>query len=216
MVTVSISENPGPRAEQQAVEIEFAGAIVRGHAWPGDANWVVLLHEPGGDLDGWGAVPAAISSGGYAVLAVDLPGHGLSDDPWALSRIPELVHVLAAFALVAGAKRVFVVAPREIAPAAMLARNIDALVALSPLPFPFDGPDKTPPALILMGGSDARVAELANAFFRQTRGWAVISSFGTGEQGTALFQSAWSQHALEQTLGFLRDYRVPFRENASR
>jgi hypothetical protein len=61
--------------------------------------------------------------------------------------------------------------------------------------------------LILVGGGDNTAVERANAFFRQTRGWAVVSSLGTEAQGTAIFQSSWSQHALEQSLAFFRDYR---------
>lgn len=203
----SIDEDRRP-AVPRTVEIEFAGSSVRGQAWPGDPNWVILVHEPGEDLDAWRDVPASIAADGCSVLAIDLPGHGLSDDPWAPERIAELVHTLAEFAIAEGARKVFVVVAKEIATAAILVRNIDALVALSPTPFSLPPPSWTPPALILVGGSDAAAAERANAFFRQTRGWAVVSSFGTEEQGTAIFQSPWSQHALEQTLAFVRDYRI--------
>lgn len=194
--------------EPQPVEIPFAGKFVRGQRWPDGGDWAVLLHEPGGDLDAWGRVPTALAAEGYAVLAVDLPGHGLSDDPWEPARAVELVHALAAFAEGEGAVSVFVISARELATAAAVARNVDALVALSPPPFPIEGPEATPPALVLVGGSDDAAAERANRFFRQTRGWAVMSSFGTEAQGTAIFASDWGEHALEQTLGFLRDYRT--------
>ena len=194
--------------EPRPVEIPFAGGVVHGQLWPGGSDWVVLLHEPGGDLDAWGELPGALAADGYAALAVDLPGHGLSDDPWASGRAVELVHALAAFAKADGASKVFVIAARELATAAAVARNVDALVALSPPPFPIEGPEATPPALVLVGGSDDDAVERANRFFRQTRGWAVMSSFGTEAQGTAIFASDWAEHALEQALGFLRDYRT--------
>jgi pimeloyl-ACP methyl ester carboxylesterase len=193
--------------EPRPIEIPFAGGMVRGHFWPGGSDWAVLLHEPGSDLDAWDGVPVALAADGYAVLAVDLPGHGLSDDPWAPGRAVELVHALAVWANGEGASKVFVIAAREMATAAAIARNVDALVAFSPSPFPIDGPETTPPTLALVGGSDDGAAERANRFFRQTRGWAVSSSFGTEAQGSAIFRSDWGQHALEQTLGFLRDYR---------
>jgi len=153
-------------------------------------------------------VPAALQADGYAALAGDLPGHGLSDDPWTPSRAVELVHALAAYARGEGTEKVFVIAAREMATAAAIVRNVGALITLSPLPFPLRGPDDTPMALVLFGGTDDAAAERANAFFRQTRGWGVASSFRTEAQGSAIFQSDWGRHAQEQALGFLRDYRT--------
>jgi pimeloyl-ACP methyl ester carboxylesterase len=200
---------------RQAIEIDIGGAAVRGEHWPGDANWIVLLHEPGADLDAWGSVPAALAADGYSMLNIDLPGHGLSDDPWEPHRVPELVHGLAAFATTHGSRKVFVIAAGGIAATALVVPRIDALVALTPAPLPVPPPDRTPPALILVGGADDEAAARANAFFRQTRGWAVVSSLGTNEQGTALFESSWSQHALEQTLAFLRDYRIAMSQTSN-
>lgn len=191
------------------VEIGFAGAVVRGQVSPCGPNWVVLVHEPGGDLDTWADLPAAIAADGYSVLAVDLPGHGLSDDPWVPGRIVELIHALAVYAASAGAGKVFVAGAGEIATAAMFVQNVNAVIALSPAPFAIPHPERTPPVLILTGGGHPAAAESANAFFRQTRGWAVISSFGTADQGIALLHGAWADHALEQALAFLRDYRIP-------
>lgn len=181
---------------------------MRGKQWAGDANWVVLLHEPGADLDAWGNVPAAIARAGYSALAVDLPGHGLSDDPWQPAQAIELIHMLAEHARRSGAGNVAVVAPGELATSAMFVRGLSALVALSPAPARIPHPDRAPPVLILIGGAAAGATEAATTFFRQTRSWAVLSSLGAGEQGTALFHGDWADHALEQTLAFLRDYRI--------
>jgi alpha-beta hydrolase superfamily lysophospholipase len=190
------------------VEIASALGIVRGQHWPGDANWVILLHEPGADLDIWGSVPAAIATEGYSILAIDLPGHGLSDDPWRPGAAVELINTLAGFARANGASKVAVVAPGELATAAMFVRGLGALVALTPVPSRLPHPAHTPPVLILIGGAIDEATEAANACFRQTRSWAVLSSLGTAEQGSALFHGEWGDHALEQTLAFLRDYRV--------
>jgi pimeloyl-ACP methyl ester carboxylesterase len=197
---LELSQEPSP------VEIDFVGLTVRGTIQRGDANWVLLLHEPGGDLDDWGNLPGVINESGYSVLALDLPGHGLSDDPWEPRRAVELVDALARFAVAAGAAKVFVIAPGALAAAALTPRSVAAAVVLSPTPPTTPLPDKTPPVLVLVGGSDREASDEANVFFRATRGWAVVSSFGTDRQGATIFQSEWGRHALEQTLAFLRDY----------
>ncbi|MGI9255197.1 MAG: hypothetical protein ACR2J8_15750, partial [Thermomicrobiales bacterium] len=78
----------------EAVELPFDGGVLRGLGWPGGAGGVILLHAPGGDLDDWQDLPAIIAGEtGAAALALDLPGHGMSEDPegpWDIS------HVLAA------------------------------------------------------------------------------------------------------------------------
>jgi pimeloyl-ACP methyl ester carboxylesterase len=56
---------------------------------------VLLLHEPGADIDAWGSLPAQLAQSlGVEALAVDLPGHGLSDNPWEPEMIGELVRLL--------------------------------------------------------------------------------------------------------------------------
>jgi hypothetical protein len=35
-----------------------------------------------------------------------------------------------------------------------------------------------------------------------------MSALGTAAQGTAIFASAWGEHAREPVIGFLRDYRM--------
>ena len=190
------------------VELDSGGTTVRGHVWQGDTNWVILLHGPGEDLDAWGDVPATIATDGYSVLAIDLPGHGLSDGVWSPDEDETLIESLTRFAQTSGATRVFVVAPGALAESATRSSaGIAAAVALSPMPQRAIPGDRTPPTLILVGGSENEAVKNANRFFRQLRGWAVLSSLGTHQQGTALFASEWRQHALEQFLAFLRDYR---------
>jgi hypothetical protein len=64
------------------------------------------------------------------------------------------------------------------------------------------------PCLIFVGGADPDAADAADRFFRQRRGWAVVSSFGVPENGAALLTGPWSTHLAEQTITFLRDYRT--------
>jgi pimeloyl-ACP methyl ester carboxylesterase len=71
------------------------GPVVRGVCWGAGPDRVLLLHEPGADIDAWGTLPAQLAQTlGVEALAVDLPGHGLSDDPWKPAMIDELIRQL--------------------------------------------------------------------------------------------------------------------------
>lgn len=65
--------------------VEFAGPralTLRGlRSGEGD-RWAVLVHGEGRDLDGWRPLAGFLADHGFSVLAIDLPGHGASDDPW--------------------------------------------------------------------------------------------------------------------------------------
>jgi len=191
----------------EPIELMWGAVGIRGYRWPGDANVVVLLHDVDADLDAWGDVPLSLADEGYSVVAVDLPGHGLSDDPWEPDHTIELVTFLAKAAKPPAA-RCFVVAAGQLCGPALAASGIDALVAVSPDTMGNRVIGPTPPTLVMVGGADAGASADANSFFRRTRGWAVVSSFGTLAQSTGLFSSEWGGHAVDQTLMFLRDYRL--------
>jgi pimeloyl-ACP methyl ester carboxylesterase len=54
-----------------------------------------LLHDPGSDVDAWGTLPIQIARDlEIETVALDLPGHGLSDDPWEPEQLPELLRYL--------------------------------------------------------------------------------------------------------------------------
>lgn len=182
--------------------------MVRGYRWRGGANWVVMLHGPGEDLDAWGDVPAVLAGDGYGAVVVDLPGHGLSDDPWEPTGVGEPMAALVGGVRAMGARRCFAVAAGEIAEATVKAAGVDAVVVVSPAAPAAEADGATPPVLVLVGGADRRAVAAADRFFRWTRGWAVMSSLGTAAQGTGLFASEWAAQATEQMLGFFRDYRV--------
>jgi len=106
------------------------------------------------------------------------------------------------------AARCFVVAAGQLCGPALAASGIDALVALSPdaMGDRLNGP--TPPTMTRVGEVDTGASADADSFFRSTRGWTVVSSFGTAAQSTGLFSSEWDGHDVDQTLMFLRDYRL--------
>ncbi|HSL73314.1 MAG TPA: alpha/beta hydrolase [Ilumatobacteraceae bacterium] len=77
---------------RDAYELELDGGIVvRGiRIDGGTAARLVLLHDIGHDLDEFGRLPEALAALGCDVLAVDLPGHGVSDDPPDPAAVPAL------------------------------------------------------------------------------------------------------------------------------
>lgn len=179
---------------------------MRGLVWPGGPDTVVLIHDAGGDLDDWGSLPAILAGQGYRVVAVDLPGHGLSDDPWEIECAPiQMTEIVSAARAVS--ERCFVVGIGSLAPV-VGQLDVDALVAISPHAEVEPEPaSPTAPCLIFVGGADPERADAADRFFRARRGWAVVSSFGVPENGAALLSGPWAGHLAEQTISFLRDYR---------
>src|SRR5262249_34394341 len=80
------------------VEIGSEPPVVRGERYGDESErWAVLVHEEGRDLDAWRVLVRPLVGLGICVLAIDIPGHGASDDPWEPRRLPE--QVLAALRL---------------------------------------------------------------------------------------------------------------------
>lgn len=175
--------------------------------WPGSFDTIVLLHDLGSDLDVWGTLPAALAIDGYRVLAIDLPGHGLSDDPW---QPHEAAHALGSIISAARHDRsgkCFAISVGSIA-AVVGSLPLDAHIALSPAPDTDWRRETTAtPCLIFVGGADPGAADAADRYFRGRTGWTVVSSFGVVENGAALLSGPWAAHVSEQVLAFLRDYR---------
>jgi pimeloyl-ACP methyl ester carboxylesterase len=182
---------------------------VRGVLWPGAADTVLLIHDVGDDLDSWGALPAALAGQGYRVIAIDLPGHGLSDDPWEPVAAKEVLDFVISSARRGQRGKCFAISIGSIAPV-VGSLHADALIALSPSPgSEWSRETISTPCLIFVGGADAAAADAANRYFRGRTGWTVVSSFGTAENGAALLTSLGAVHVNEQILAFLRDYRSP-------
>jgi pimeloyl-ACP methyl ester carboxylesterase len=194
-----------PRSEPIAIALE-SGPTVRGLAWPGGPDRIILIHEVGGDLDSWGTLPATLATEGYRVVAIDLPGHGLSDDPWDIDHMADqIAEIVSAVRTDPG--RCFVVAIGSLAPV-IGDLVVDALVVVSPHAPAVPGQSvAASPCLIFVGGADPDASGAADRFFRARRGWAVVSSFGVAENGAALLVGPWAGHLAEQTIAFLRDYR---------
>ena len=195
----------------QAIERRLPwGPVLRGVRWGNGPDTALLLHEPGADLDAWASLPLEIARQlEIETLALDLPGHGLSDDPWDPARLPDLLRNLPDFAPAAG--RRFLVAAGAPATAALQqapAIELSGLICLS-LERPDDEqkPQRSPrvPKLFFAGslaGSDLNDARrLATA----CGGWVVVTSLPVAVRGTGLLASSWGGHLAEEIVAFLRD-----------
>ncbi len=73
-------------AVRDAVEfLTGSGQVIRGVRWNGhradgpSRGSILFVHDVGSDLDEFATLPEALAGLGFDTVAVDLPGHGLSD-----------------------------------------------------------------------------------------------------------------------------------------
>jgi pimeloyl-ACP methyl ester carboxylesterase len=183
---------------------------IRGLRWAGGPDTVFLLHEPGSDVDAWGALPVRIARRlAVDTVALDLPGHGLSDDPWEPARLPELLRELTNIA--PETKRRLVIAAGCVALTSLeLAAELElgGLVCLSPMA-PSDGSrvQRSPsvPKLFVAGSLRERDLVTARGLAAACGGWSVVTSLPVSERGTGLLTSAWRGRVVEDIVTFLRD-----------
>jgi pimeloyl-ACP methyl ester carboxylesterase len=207
----------------QAIERRLPwGPVLRGFRWGNGPDTALLLHEPGADIDAWSSLPLEIARQlEIETLALDLPGHGLSDDPWDLARLPDLLRNLLDFAPAAG--RRFLVAAGVPATAALRqapAIELSGLICLSP-PIPGDGGNlsRSPlvPKLFVAGSLAGTDLGDARRLAAACGGWAVVNSLPVAECGTGLLASSWRGHLVEEIVVFLRDCQrrsFPFAQRA--
>src|SRR5207248_6759972 len=124
------------RSPMRAVELVAAdGLTLRGEVWGRGDDWLLLLHDAAADLDAWRPLAEFVEKSRLTALALDLRGHGGSDDPWD-ERGAELdVESGAAFARAGGALTLCVAAAGVACLVALRAAaraGIDALALLSP------------------------------------------------------------------------------------
>jgi pimeloyl-ACP methyl ester carboxylesterase len=191
------------------------GIVLRGECVRGTQTGVVMIHEPGTDIDVWRGLRAGLAERGCAVLALDLRGHGGSDGAWCATRAIEdiSVAVSAAMALIDrgpdSRPRVSIVATGESGSHALLASAgglaIDSLVLISARAA--EGVDRATlrgpgiPKLFLYGSQDPRLIEI-EALAAASIGWTGRIQFPTAAHGTELLDE-WGDHVLDQIAGFV-------------
>lgn len=205
MGDIENGESPAGGAIERALPW---GPTIRGESWGSGAGQILFLHEPGADFDAWQGLPRALThSLPIEIVAFDLPGHGLSDDPWAPERLPDLLRLLAE---PQSPERplLLVTAGGIAAPALELAASLPlaGLMALSPV---HTGtlPPRSPrvPKFFAAGAGAAEDVDNARALATAAGGWAIVTSLPVPETGTGLLRSAWAGRLREEIGGFLRD-----------
>jgi pimeloyl-ACP methyl ester carboxylesterase len=200
----------------RAVELAASdGLMLRGEVWGRGDDWLVLLHDVGADLDVWRPLAGLVEEeAGLSALALDLRGHGGSDDPWD-ERGAELdVEAAAAFARGDGARTLCVAAAGVAGLVALRVAErvrVDALALLSPGPLAGAGTaDLRAPGvakLFLAGALDAQRDADAAAVRVASIGWAVGASLPTAAQGTDLLSGEHAEQVAEQLFRFLDEQR---------
>jgi pimeloyl-ACP methyl ester carboxylesterase len=186
------------------------GQVIRGFRRGNGPDTAFLLHEPGADLDAWTTLPVEIARQlEIETVAVDLPGHGLSDDPWDPARLPDLLRLLPGFAPEAG-RRFLIAAGSPALAALQQASTIElaGLVCLSPeTPENGQNPSRSPrlPKLFVASSLAANDLNQARQLATTCGGRSVVTSLPVAERGTALLDSSWGAQLGEQIVAFLRD-----------
>jgi pimeloyl-ACP methyl ester carboxylesterase len=186
------------------------GQTIRGFRWGNGQDAVLLLHEPGADLDAWTTLPVEIARQlGIETVAVDLPGHGLSDDPWDPSQLPDLLRQLPDLAPAAG-RRFIIAAGSPAITALEQASTIElaGLVCLSPgVHEDGQNPPRSPrlPKLFVAGSLAGGDLNEARRLATVCGGWSVVTSLPVAGRGTGLLASTWGTDLVEQIVAFLRD-----------
>ena len=199
----------------EAIELPLPwGPVIRGFRCGSGQETVLLLHEPGSDVDAWGALPVSIARQlEIQTIAIDLPGHGLSDDPWDPAWLPELLsHVLQ---VDPGSVRRFIIAAGNLATAALFLASelrLSGLIGLTP-----EAPTagwklaRSPmvPKLFVAGSMAGNDLETARRLSSGSGGWSVVTALPVAARGTALLTSTWGGQLAEEIVAFLRDCRRP-------
>jgi pimeloyl-ACP methyl ester carboxylesterase len=183
-------------------EVDSEGVTLRGERWCGDDAWLVLAHDHGRDLDDWRPLQPLVEQRGRSALALDLRGHGGSDDgEWDpdADLAAALAHVRSL-----GASVLTIVAAGESAHAALRV-PADVLVLFSPSPGGDPDRLRAPGAarVFLYGSRDEEIDRTVATLRSVAIGWAGSIAFPTAEQGARLLAGEWASQALDQIGSFL-------------
>ena len=199
------SSDTGP-PEATEWHIGSLGTTVRGLIWRGEKLPVLVIHGsgPDHDLDRWRSLPEHVHRAGHTVIVFDLPGHGLSD-----GEASEEDARIAIGQIMRDTDSTFgpgiAVITEESGNRLLPPDPLKAIVVLSPRDS--TGAQTGSPKLIFCGATDPAAHHAADAYLRASRGWTLVSSFATSEQGASLLETAHAPKVAAQIVSFLRDYR---------
>lgn len=192
------------------IEIGVGGAVVRGHEFANDGPPVVLLHEPGRDLDTWSPFAAWFAGHGFKVIAIDLPGHGLSDgdaDDWettADAAITEIRRMWGPIGIAAAGEAC------RLLPRYGSDDGVPVQAMLSPTAIDKDSLRTTGWAirLVMCGPADKDALADAKQVFDNLRGEKMMITGGDATQGTDLLGA--HRHLAEELITWFRRYLTPY------
>jgi pimeloyl-ACP methyl ester carboxylesterase len=194
------------------VELQAAdGVTLRGEAVHVSDRWLVLAHDHGDDLAGWGSLPARLAAGGVSTLAVDLRGHGLSDgepsdnDAWEASVVAD-VRAALNWVQAQGARTVGLAGAGATASALMRASvgsGVAAVVLLTPDPPGEGAPRPAVAKLIIFGRGSAEATYAAHAWQSLAVGETILVDLPANEEGCALLEGGLGAHVGEHMNAFL-------------
>lgn len=201
----------------EPIELTAAdGLVLRGERWGEGRDWLVLLHDAGQDLDSWRPVELlADEREEWSVLALDLRGHGGSENPWDADAIVLDAEAAIAYARARDAGFVCAVGAGAGALAALAACDgseaPDALALFSPGPLDESRARELRgagvPKLIFVGALKSEAAAGTAALRAASIGQWLVVSFPTDVQGTDLVEGIWAVQALEHLASFFDEQR---------
>jgi alpha-beta hydrolase superfamily lysophospholipase len=192
-----------------AVEVVAGdGAVLRGEMIERSADWAVLVHDLGEDIDGWRPIVSRLSGEGMSTLALDLRGHGGSDGDADPARTANDMRVACAFARERGARRVYLCAAGRSTAAAVetgRAAACAALVLIAPVEPGLDG--AVIPRLAVVSSFDP-AQQAAAATLRRGPGWALVANVPVEGGGLGLLATEWSSNVVEYVRVFVKGQRL--------
>ncbi len=183
---------------------------MRGMRWGEGDDRVLFLHEPGADIDAWQSMPSEVARAlDVMTVALDLPGYGLSDDPWEPERLGEML--LSIIEQDDKAGRLLIVAAGDSALSVLdyaAEWDVAGLVCLSPPP-PDAGRQtvRSPrvPKLFFAGSGSSDDVAVARQLAASRGGWSVVTAIPVDAHGAGLLSSDWAPRIVENSVVFLRD-----------
>jgi pimeloyl-ACP methyl ester carboxylesterase len=200
------------------VELTTAdGLTLRGEQWGDGPDWLLLLHDRGADLDAWQPFhPLVAARPDWCALALDLRGHGGSDDPWTDDSCALDVTAAVAFARAHGARFVCAFGVGTGATAALRASGgddgPDALILCSPAPL--DGVDPHElrgqglSKLFFVGSQDPDAHALTATLRVRSIGQPLVVNFPTAVQGHELLTGPWASQVCDHVASFFDEQRA--------
>jgi len=176
--------------------------VLRGQLHLGGDDGVLLVHEPGRDLDAWNPLPQTLAAYRLNVLAIDLAGHGGSEGAPDPSRTA--ADAVAAGRLLRRRSRgsLFVGAAGASTPAALAAaQDLGArgFFALDPV---FDAPPALPTLAILPRATEHE------GLIGRIGARAMTAHVPSSARGLELLASDWAENIQAYITTFVNDLRA--------